>query len=62
MLTHEQRKWLADKLGDLANLAVAALIFGQLLSDHFRPTAAIVGVITLLVVFFYANRLLNPPS
>ena len=62
MLNHDQRKWLAYKLGDLANLAVAALIFGQLLSDRFRVGAAIVSVITLLVVFFYSNRLLKERS
>ena len=61
MLNSEQRRWLADKLGDLANLAVAALIFGQLTSDRFRPGAAIVGVVTLLVIFFYADRLLKEP-
>lgn len=25
MLTHEQRKWRADKIGDLANIAVGSL-------------------------------------
>ena len=60
-LSPEQRRWLADKLGDLANLAVAALIFGQLTSDKFRPGAAIIGIITLLVIFFYGSRLLKSP-
>jgi hypothetical protein len=50
---------LPIKLGDLANLATAALLFGQLTSDHFRVGPAILGIVTLLVVFFYANRLLK---
>jgi len=62
MLNPEQRRWLADKLGDLGNLAIAALLFGQLTSDRFRPGAAVVGIITLLVIFFYANRLLKNPN
>jgi hypothetical protein len=59
MLTPVQRRWLADKLGDLANLAVAALIFGQLTTDTFRRSAAILGFIILLIVYFYSNRLLK---
>lgn len=59
MLNPEQRRWLADKLGDLGNLAIAALLFGQLTSDRFRPGAAVVGIVTLLVIFFYSSRLLK---
>jgi uncharacterized membrane protein YbjE (DUF340 family) len=59
MLNPQQRRWLADKLGDLANLAIAALIFGQLTSDRFRPGAAVVGLILLIIVFFYGRRLLK---
>lgn len=61
MLNLEQRKWLADKLGDLANLAVAALLFGQLTTDHFRTGVAVAGVVMLIVIFFYSNRLLRHP-
>ena len=62
MLTPEQRRWLADKLGDLGNLAIAALLFGQLTSDKFRPGVAVVGVIMLVIIFFYASRLLKHPD
>ena len=59
MLTCEQRKWRADKIGDLANLAVGALIFGQVLSNSFRSGPAIAGVAILLLAFFYGNLLLK---
>ena len=32
-LTKAQREWLADKLADLANLAAAGLVLGELLGD-----------------------------
>jgi hypothetical protein len=44
-----QREMASDKLGDLANLAAAALVFGQGLAGPFLGTAAItvatVGVV-----------------
>ena len=43
-LTPEQRRMLVDKLPDLANVAVAALVFGQLLSDGpFSGRVALIG-------------------
>jgi len=59
MLSPEQRKWQADKIGDLANLAVAALIFGQFASGQFRLGIAIGGVIFLILGFLYSNSLLK---
>lgn len=59
MLTHEQRKWRADKIADLANLAIGALIFGQAFTGSFHSGPAIGGVIILLLAFFYGNRLLK---
>jgi hypothetical protein len=43
-LNREQRRTLADKLPDMANVAVGALVFGQFLGDRpFSPIAAIGG-------------------
>ena len=44
-LTKGRRAILAEKLGDLANLAVGALVFGQAIGrDVYSPLVAIVGV------------------
>jgi hypothetical protein len=59
MLSPEQRRWRADKIGDLANIAVGALIFGQAFAGSFHRGAAIAGVVILLLAFFYGNRLLK---
>lgn len=59
MLTPEQRKWRADKIADLANLVVGALIFGQAFSGAFHRGPAIVGIVVLLLAFFYGNSLLH---
>jgi len=58
MLT-EQRRWRADKVGDLANIAVGALLFGQFTSSTFRVSLAILGVIILFLGFAYGNYLLK---
>ena len=40
-LNREQRRTLADKLPDMANVAVGALVFGQFLGDRiFSPALA----------------------
>jgi hypothetical protein len=44
-LTRGRRAVLAEKFGDLANLAVGALVFGQAIGqDVYSPWVAIVGV------------------
>ncbi len=32
-MSDEKNEWLSDKLGDLGNLAAAALVLGQFISD-----------------------------
>jgi hypothetical protein len=59
MLTPEQRRWRADKVGDLANIAVGALLFGQFTSSTFRVSLAVLGLIILLLGFAYSNYLLK---
>lgn len=53
-LTKERRDILAEKLGDLANLAVAALVFGQAIGqDAFSVGTATAGMaIWLLLTLF----------
>ena len=44
-LTKRRREVLADKSGDLANLAVAGLFFGQAVTAQaFSPVMAIAGI------------------
>ena len=43
-LTERRRELLAEKLADLANLAVAALVFGQALGQDYSLTLALVGI------------------
>ena len=45
-MNKSQRKFLSDKLGTLGNIAVGALIFGQLLSkESFRFPLFLFGVV-----------------
>jgi len=39
-----QRSLFANKLPDTANLALGALVFGQVLGDRFSPFVAVTGV------------------
>ena len=55
-LTREQRKILADKLPDLANLAAGALVFGQFLASDFSIWVGLVGVITWGALMAWAIR------
>jgi hypothetical protein len=59
MLTDEQRKWRADKIGDLANVAVGSLLFGQFVSSTFHAGFAVLSVVILLVGFGYSDYLLK---
>ena len=55
MLTPEQRRWRADKIGDLANIAVGALLFGQFTSSTLCLGFAVIGVIILLIAYLYSD-------
>lgn len=59
MLTHEQRKWRADKIGDLANIAVGSLLFGQFVSSTFHVGFAVLSIVILLAGFLYSDYLLK---
>jgi hypothetical protein len=59
MLTPEQRRWRADKVGDLANIAIGALLFGQFTTAIFRIDLAVLGLTILLLGFAYSNYLLK---
>jgi hypothetical protein len=50
-----QRTFLAEKLGDLANVAAGALIFGQVLSGgRFSPVLAVIGGIVWIMTTGFA--------
>jgi hypothetical protein len=51
-LTSEQGRMLIDKLPDVANLALGALVFGQFLGDRpFSLRVAILGASTWAILF-----------
>lgn len=43
-LKRGQRAMFADKLPDTANLAIGALVFGQLLGTEFSARVAVLGL------------------
>ena len=50
-LNREQRRTLADKLPDMANVAVGGMVFGQFLSDRpFSPLLALSGLVLWVLV------------
>ncbi len=52
MMKREQRKYLADKFGDLANLAAAGLIFGQVVARQvFSWVVAAIGLLIVIVLY-----------
>ena len=54
-LNEEQRKLLAEKLMDLANLAIAGLVFGQSLSTSgFNPYFFASGILFFFGLFVAA--------
>ena len=59
MLSPEQRRWRADKIGDLASIAVGTLLFGQLTSSSFRLGFGILSIVILLLAFLYSDSLLK---
>lgn len=57
-LTKQRRAFLAEKFGDLANLAVGALVFGQAIGqDVFSPGVAIAGMAIWLLLMAYTLAL-----
>jgi len=57
-LNDEQRTLWADKLMDLANLAIAALVFGSLLSPGgLRWSVVVLGLGIYLILAVFATRL-----
>ena len=59
MLTPDQRRWRADKIADLSNIAAGVLIFGQFASHSFRWDITLFGLLVLLVAYTYSNSLLK---
>jgi hypothetical protein len=54
-LTRERRAFVADKVGDTANLAVGALVFGQAVGQRgFSAPIAVAGFVIWLVVMLSA--------
>jgi len=59
MLSPEQRRWRADKLGDLANYTIGALIVGQLVTGQFRLHHVLIALAATVLIFLYSNSLLK---
>jgi hypothetical protein len=58
-LTPEQRQMLIDKLPDAANVALAALVFGQFIGDKPFSTPVAIGGIALWLVKIGRSLLLG---
>ena len=54
MLDRSQRKLLANKFMDLANLVITALVFGQMLGNERRWGGFITGVILYLILLIFS--------
>ena len=59
MLNPDQRRWRADKLGDLANYTAASFLLGQFLTQDFRLDLTLIGLGILFSTFLYTNLLLR---
>ena len=59
MPASDQRRWRADKIADLANIAAGVLIFGQFASRTFSWQLTIIGLVFVAIAYFYANSLLK---
>ena len=56
----KQRKWLADKLANTANIIIAGFIIGQFISDEpFNAVLFIVGIIIYFCLYAYGFFLLK---
>ena len=59
-LSMDQRGRIAEKLMDLGNIGVAALIFGQAISDiAFDLRLAVVGLVMLVILYVAALVLMR---
>jgi hypothetical protein len=59
MHTPDQRRWIADKIADLGNLAAGALLFGQFIAGTFRFAIALAGILIVLLAYIYGYYLLK---
>jgi len=56
----KQRKWLADKLANTANIIIAGFIIGQFISDKpLNVVLFIVGIMIYLGLYAYGFFLLK---
>ena len=56
--TDDQRRFVAERVGELANIAAGAMVFGQFLGD--RPFSMLVGSVGMgawIVLFVLATAL-----
>jgi hypothetical protein len=58
-LDRERRKVLGEKMMELANLAYAGLVLGQLLADRFDALAAFLGAILFLALYATAITIMG---
>lgn len=51
IISNQKRKMFAAKFTELANMTVAALVFGQFLSDKFNLTTMVWGLAIALSLY-----------
>lgn len=54
-LSTQQKIIFAEKFLELANLALAGLVFTQLVQDKIRLTALLTGIILWLAIYIYVK-------
>jgi hypothetical protein len=58
IFTDRQRKMLADKFADLANIAIGSLIFGYVInSEVFNQISLLLGFLIAIAAYIFAVRL-----
>lgn len=55
---HQTKALFAEKILELGNLVVVALVFSQVLGDKFDKSAASIGIVFYLSLIFLAYKLL----
>lgn len=58
-LSSDERARIAEKMMELANLTVAALGIGQILSREVQLFAAVCGIIIFLVLYYLAVQIMK---
>ena len=60
LFNSEQRRWWADKLGEIAVFTITALIINQLVNEDFRLSHTLIGLALAALFFGGGHSILKP--